>query len=198
MTRLTAVCAAGALALTASLAAQTPPSDQTGQYDTKKTESKMVTLTGCLAKGTGTDTYILSNVVVSPSSTTTPGTSTSSTPATATPPSTTPPSTMPSPTATGTTGATDMNAPTTWAVVNTSGLDLSPHVGHKVELTGTTSDLTEKTAGTSMTEKTAQSTATSAGETTKTETTMKSEMHSVMQKRLNVQSVKHVSATCTM
>lgn len=172
MTRLTAACIAGTIALTASVGAQAPPADQSS----KKMEPKTVTLTGCLAKGTATDSYILSNVVVSPmapsataSSTSTATQPTSASQATPTTPPTTP---------TGTAGTHDMKAavPGAWAIMSTSGVDLTPHVGHKVELTGTTADLTDVAPGTTM----------------KAET-MKAEM-----KRLTVQSVKHVSPTCTM
>lgn len=206
MTRLTAACIAGTIALTASVGAQTP-ADQARPYDSKM-EAKTVTLTGCLAKGTGADAYILSDAVVSP---TTAASSTATTTSTATQPTSTsqatpstppapgtmsnPPSTT-TPAATGTSGKSDMKmaTPGAWAIMSTSGVDLTPHVGHKVELTGTTSDLVDMAHG-SM--KAPDSSATP--DTTKTDATMKSDMHAAgSPKRLNVQSLKMVSATCSM
>src|SRR5688500_1290801 len=96
-----------------SLAAQETAKPQTTTKDT-------ITVTGCLQAGTAADTFTLSIVTQIATGTSATGTSGSAA-ATA------------SASASGSPKATD----TKYELVTTGNVNLKPHVGHKVEITGT-------------------------------------------------------------
>jgi hypothetical protein len=139
------LCAAG-------LAAQTPAEDQKKANEPAKMDEKTVTITGCLRAGDTPNSFVLTNVKTAEATgATTPKAPTAPYPPT---PPTEPPSTPPAP-PTRTTPpipATPPSNPEAGATVGTSGaigsgdvrlvgapanVDLSKHVGHTVEITGT-------------------------------------------------------------
>lgn len=143
-TCLAMLCAAG-------LAAQTQADDQKQKAsDATKMEENTVTLTGCLRAGDTPNSFVLANVKTAEA--TAPKAPTAPTaPMPPTPP-TEPPSTPPAPPtpATPPVPATPPATPEADAPVGTSGaggdvhlvgapanVDLSKHVGHTVEITGT-------------------------------------------------------------
>lgn len=166
-----------AVAFAAGLSAQTPyPQTEKQQPDKKATDtrtSKTVTISGCLREGDEPNTYVLTNVDAS-----------------ALPPQR---GTTPSETA-GTAGAAPA-ATTTVRLIGSSDINLKPHVGHKVEVTGMLVPQGEGaakrptgTAGSTPTETTSDTTARERGK----------DKGAAGELRLNVRSLKHVSETCTM
>jgi hypothetical protein len=138
----------------APLTAQDPAKPTTMTKDS-------ITVTGCLQAGTAPDTFTLSNVTqtaAASSATGTTGGATASASATASP------------------KGTD----TKYELVAAGNVNLKPHVGHKVEITGTPD--TKATAGTSGT---ATSTPAPSGGTAKPAA-----------KKITVTAVKHVAASC--
>ena len=105
--------ATGIIGATAILGAQAPsqqpPVDRPA--DQPATEANKVTISGCVKPGTSADAFILSNAVITPSA---PGRDTAPT--------------------TGTAGSTK-----SYNVVAKPGGELSKHVNHKIEITGTLS-----------------------------------------------------------
>jgi hypothetical protein len=173
---LTAVCAA--VAMTVGLAAQEPPSS--ASRDQSK-DANSITLTGCLAKGemgaTGTagstsasrpaagGQFVLNNAKMGSATTTTS------------------PSAAGGTTAGGTTagGATAGAAGTSGAsyILDGTESELTRHVGHKIEVTGTL----DKTASASASAPSATSPAGSASAS--------------VQQHLKVTAIKMVSSSCT-
>jgi hypothetical protein len=147
-----------------SLGAQTPPpSPQPSTPDQPKpaekrmgsADAKSVTVTGCVREGDMPNSFVLANADVS----SIPGLSSGSS-------------------ATGTSGS----ASTATLGLTSSGVDLKPHVGHKVEVTGTVAPAMGRPSGTSGTP---EAGAPSAGDKDK-------------KAKINVTAVKHVSDSCTM
>lgn len=168
-------CVATACALAVSVGAQTYQTEKQERKTTTE-KGKTVTLTGCLSKGTGTADYVLTNVTA--------GTI--------------------KPEATGPTGTTGTMTKGTelksdelkgsWKIESTADVDLSKHVGHKVEVTGVTADLIKTT-----TEKTVE-TERPPGSEQKTETKTKTESKASLtmggEKKLKVRSINHIAETC--
>jgi hypothetical protein len=117
-----------------------------------------ITVTGCLQAGTTPDTFTLSNVTQAAAATSATGT----TGATAT--------------ATATTG--QKSTDTKYELVASGSVNLKPHVGHKVEITGTEAKGAMGTSGSTP------STSAPSG-------TAKADA-----KKITVTAVKHVAATC--
>jgi hypothetical protein len=146
-----------------SLGAQTPPPPQPSTPDQPKPaekrmgagDAKSVTVTGCVREGDMPNSFVLANADVS----SIPGLS--------------------SPTA-GTAGSP--GAATATLGLTSSGVDLKPHVGHKVEVTGSLAASAPRPSGTSGTP---EAGAPSAGDKDK-------------KAKINVTAVKHVSDSCTM
>jgi hypothetical protein len=107
------ILATGIMGATAILGAQAPsqqpPVDRPANQPA--TEANKVTLSGCVKPGTSADAFILTNAVITPPA---PGRETAPT--------------------TGTTGSTK-----SYNIVAKPGEELSKHVNHKVEVTGTVS-----------------------------------------------------------
>ena len=105
--------ATGILGAAAVLGAQTPgqqpPADRPAIQPA--TEANKVTISGCVKPGTAADSFVLSNAVTTPAA---PGRETAPT--------------------TGTTGSTK-----SYNIVAKPGEELSKHVNHKIEVTGTVS-----------------------------------------------------------
>jgi hypothetical protein len=149
MRSLPAWTLAGACALAVSLGAQ----GATDQYkSTQKSDTKGMTLTGCLQAGTTPGTFTLTNATTSQR-------------ASADKP-TEPPTATPTEEAVGTSGKAK-----TYDLTAKTGVDLSAHVGHKVEVT------TEPAAA--------------KGAESSTTTEMKTATP-----KLTVSAIKHVSPTC--
>jgi hypothetical protein len=149
MKRISLALSLGLVAGLVGLSAQTTPADKT---DRAKND-RAVTVTGCVAEGTEAGSYTLTNAKVSGN------------PAA-------------SPTTTGTAGTERAEKSSSMehsGSYQLKGGDLKAHVGHKVEVTGTTSDdkRTDKSAN--------------AGTTATTKD---------MPSTLTVKSVKMVSTTC--
>jgi hypothetical protein len=177
------VCFAGAIGLAATLGAQSPT---TTASQSAKSDHE-VTISGCLSKGaTG---YMLNNAHVEPnasaSTTTTPG-STTTTASSPTPTTTTGGATTTAGT-TGTTGSAAAAAAAagaaspamTWMLSGDS--DLEKHVGHKIQVTGKTTWSGSPSATTGTASTTATTTSGASAE----------------QPRLDVKSIKMVSASCS-
>jgi hypothetical protein len=190
MTRMgTGFCIAAVLGC-ATLRAQTqpPPTSSTTDQRTMTTDkARDINVTGCLAKSAD-GMYMLTNAKIEPSSA-----STAAGAATSTTGSTT--------ATTGTTGATTtagaasgMNAASSWAL--TGGSDLDKHVGHKIQVTGRSSDSSMDHGRMSMPPAagtTAGTTGTTAGTTA---TTGGSASTTANQPKLEVQSVKMIAPSC--
>jgi hypothetical protein len=140
---------AGAFALAVSLGAQ-GATDQSAQ----KSDTKGMTLTGCLQAGTAPGTFTLTNATSSQRASADKPTD----PATATP--------TPTEEAVGTSGKAK-----TYELTAKTGVDLTAHVGHKVEVTTEPATAKGAEAGTSTEMKTATP-------------------------KLTVTALKHVSPTC--
>ena len=147
-----------------SLGAQTPPPTPPSTPDQPKpaekrmgsADAKSVTLTGCVREGDMPNSFVLANADVS----SIPGLSAGSA-------------------ATGTSGA----ASTATLGLTSSGVDLKPHVGHKVEVTGTIAPSGPRPSGTTGTPEAGAPSA--AGDKDK-------------KAKINVTAVKHISDSCTM
>ena len=197
----TGFCIAATLGCIATLGAQTSTTPTTaGQRAPMADKARDVTITGCLSKGAD-GRFMLTNARVdnpagnTSTTTGTTGTSTSS-------PATTAPGTT---TATGTTAANA--AAMSWALMG--GADLDKHVGHKIQVTGSTAwdstmdrsrtpDTTSAAAGT--TAGTAGTTAGTTGTSGTTTTATVEEARKAMradQPRLDVQTVKMIAPSCS-
>ena len=140
-----------------SLTAQETAKPQTMTKDS-------ITVTGCLQAGTAPDTFTLSNVTQAAAATSATGTSG----ATAT--------------ATATTGPKSTD--TKYELVAGGSVNLKPHVGHKVEITGTEAKAAMGTTGSTPSTSTPPTSTASGGTAT------------AGTKKINVTAVKHVAATC--
>ncbi len=105
--------ATGILGAAAVLGAQTPGQQPSADRPTTQpaTEGNKVTISGCVKPGTAADSFVLSNAVTTPAA---PGRDTSPT--------------------TGTAGSTK-----SYNIVVKPGEELSKHLNHKIEVTGTVS-----------------------------------------------------------
>jgi len=126
----------------AGLAAQTQADDQKRKAtEPAKMEEKTVTLTGCLRAGDTPNSFVLANVKTAEAAGKAPDAPTPPTPPSE-PPST-PPSTPPAPPTPTPPQVPASPTPPAGSTVGTSGaigsgdVDLSKHVGHTVEITGT-------------------------------------------------------------
>jgi hypothetical protein len=151
MKRLLLLAGLAVAVASTSLTAQETAKPQTLTKDS-------ITVTGCLQAGTAPDTFTLSNVTQAAAATSATGTSGATATATAT---------------TGPKG-TDTKYELVAGTVN-----LKPHVGHKVEITGTEAKGAMGTSGSTP------STSTPSGGTAKADT-----------KKITVTAVKHVAASC--
>lgn len=149
------------LLLLAGLAVAVGSTPLTAQDTAKPTTmtKDSITVTGCLQAGTAPDTFTLSNVTQAAAATSATGTSG----ATAT--------------ATATTGPKSTD--TKYELVAAGSVNLKPHVGHKVEITGTEAKGAMGTSGSTP------STSTPSAGTAKPEA-----------KKITVTALKHVSPTC--
>jgi hypothetical protein len=180
MTRMaTGFCVAAALGCMATLGAQTPP--QTPPSSAMSDKARDISVTGCLAKGAD-GRYMLNNAKLDTSA----SSSTASTAAgTSTTAGTT--GTTPSPAGTTPSTASGMNAGPSLVLTGSSDSDLEKHVGHKIQVSGkSTWDGSMTRSGTTGT----------TGSTTATPTTGATTT-SADQPRLDVQSVKMISASCS-
>jgi hypothetical protein len=180
-TLIAAMLATGSLAIvhTQTTPGQTSPAPA----------SKTVTFTGCVAAGAQPGTFVLNNAMGDmKDSSSTMGT---------TPPS--PSSTSPStPGTTGTSGhaMTDKS----YRLMAGSGVDLSPHVGHKVQVVGTISG--SESSSSSTTSTSAATTqpgnppSTPPSSSTSSTTSSTSTMGSEPTKSMDVRSVTMLSSTC--
>jgi hypothetical protein len=175
----TGLCVAASFALGVTVAAQQTPPAQTSKAASDK-DSKTVTLTGCLQQGADASSFTLANALVEKPA----GAAAAGTSGTAA-------GTTTGGAATGTASAAHgSEAPATWTLAPSSGVDLKPHVGHKVQVMGTAaSDM-------AMSKTEAKGTSTTASGA-KTETSAKGEL-SMGAHKLNVTSVKHIAETCSM
>ena len=173
MTRTSAgLSLAAAIALTAALGAQTTTTT-TSQSKSSMDHDQNISVTGCLERDAN-GMFSLSNARIDPNpATTTAATTTAGT------------------TATGTTGTTmpageaGSSMARTWKLEGSSS-ELERHVGHKITVTGhekSSSAATSTAAGTTATTGT-------AGTTTE-------ERHAMPERRIDVQSVKMLSSSCS-
>jgi hypothetical protein len=153
MKRLLLLAGVAAAVGSTSLMAQETAKPHTMTKDT-------ITVTGCLQTGTAADTFTLSNVTQAAAASSATGTAGTAT-ATAS--------------ASGSPKTTDAK----YELVAGGNVNLKPHVGHKVEVTGTPAKATAGTSG-ATTPPPAASSGTSMAET----------------KKITVTAVKHVAATC--
>lgn len=178
----TGLCCAAALGLAATLSAQAPA---TTTSQPGSSTDKEVTISGCLAKGASG--FTLNNARIEPnasSSTTTAGSTSTTASGTTTTGSAT---TTGGSGTTGTTGAmaAGSSPAMTWMLSGDS--DLDKHVGHKIQVTGkTTWDASMAPSATSTT-----------GGSTTTATSSTTTAGSANQPRLDVKSIKMVSASCS-
>jgi hypothetical protein len=200
----TGFCVAATLGCIATLGAQTsttPTPATAGQRTATTEKAREVSITGCLSKGAD-GKFMLTNARIDPAgSTSTTGTSGTSTSAT--------PTTTPGTTAAGTTAA---NAPAmSWALMG--GSDLDKHVGHKVQVSGSTAwdpamDHSRMPASSSAAGSTAGTTAgtttgTAAGTTGTSGTTATAATEEARkdmkadQPRLDVKSVTMIAPSCS-
>lgn len=137
-----------------SLTAQDPAKPTTTAKDT-------ITVTGCLQAGTAPDTFTLSNVTQTATASTATGTAGSA--------------------SASASATTDPKAPDIkYELVASGTVNLKPHVGHKVEITGTPE--AKATAGTS-------------GVTTPPSTTS-SATGKAEAKKITVTAMKHIAPSC--
>lgn len=189
MRTVSTFCVAAAFACAFAVNAQEPTTKtkQAGKSPAaaKKTgEARTLTLTGCLQQGSDANTYTLTNVAVDMRTTAagsqgTTGSGTSGAAAGSRP--------------TPRTATTSGSAKPTWTLAPERNVDLAAHLGHRVQVTGTTSGDTRDETMKSET-KSAGTAKTSAGET-KSEQTAKGELTMSAQK-LTVTTIKHISDTC--
>jgi hypothetical protein len=195
---VTGFCVAAAFGCIATLGAQTSTTSTTaGQRAPMADKAKDVTVTGCLAKAAD-GKFTLTNARVDnpagdPSSTTA-GTSTTTA-------GTTTAGTTAGTTASTTTSTEGANRAAAIAFMLAGGSDLEKHVGHKIQVTGRTE--WNNPMDRSRTPETSTSAAgTTAGTvgTTGTTTTAATEERKDMrvdQPRLDVQSIKMISPSCS-
>lgn len=181
---MTGLCVAAAFGFVASLGAQT--STATSQPPTSASDSKDITVTGCLERGANGN-YVLANAHIDQSmdrSTGTTGTTGTSTTATGT--------------SATSSSASSMSA-AGWKLEG--GTDLDKHVGHKVSVTGrdvSSSDRDLASASTS-----AGTTAGTTGTTATTSTTGTTGQAASQRQasdtghKLDVKSVKMIAANCS-
>jgi hypothetical protein len=199
MTRTaTGLCVAAAMACAVSLGAQT--STTTAQRSSSTTDKMHdVTVTGCLARDAGGAGFMLNDARMdtsASSSTTTTGSATTTTAGATT-------TTAGSSTTTAPRSGM-ANAPAmSWML--TGGSDLDKHVGHKIQVTGKTSwdssmspTSTASAAGVGTTAAQPDPTTTTAGTTGTLSEQRKGdrEAHGA-QPRLDVQSIKMISTSCS-
>jgi hypothetical protein len=184
------LCVAAVMAWAVTLGAQT--STTTAQRSSTTTDKMHdVTVTGCLARD-ASGSFMLNNarMETEASTTTTPGSATTAG-ATTTSPRTN-------------AGAAMSNAPAmNWLLSGSN--DLDKHVGHRIQVTGKTSwdstmshTSTTSAAGAGTTAATPEPTTTTAGTTGTLEEQRKGDRDAHgMQPRLDVQSIKMISASCS-
>jgi len=145
------------------------------------------TVTGCLRAGDTAGTYMLTDIQMSSAATT--GTTTGGGTTTTAPPPPPPPVT--------TTGGQRGQMPTSVMLATTdSSIDLKPHVGHKIEVTGT---MAGARGGNATTGGTTGGTTTTGGGTTATGggTTGESGQARPAMRTMNVTSVRMISESCS-
>jgi hypothetical protein len=167
---------AAVLGFAVSLAAQSPTTTTAPQSSPSDRKAGEIAVSGCLAKSP-LGGYMLTNARIDPagsaSSTTTAGTTTAGTSGTTT--AGTAGSTTTEPAGSGS-AASAMGS--TWFL--SGGTDLDKHVGHKIQVTGIAAKPSDTTTGTSGTTTTAGAAETAAS-----------------QQKLDVQSVKMISSSCS-
>jgi len=206
MTRIgTGFCVAAMLGCMATVGAQTSTStDQ--QRSSATAQSGDISVTGCLAKAAD-GSYTLTNAKMDnqASSTTASGSGSTTTASSGTTAGTSGSSTT---TASGTTGTASsspsassaMNSASTWVL--SGGSDLDKHVGHKVQVTGRSAATSSASAGATGST-TAATSGTTAGSTAGTATgttgatSPSGTSSSASQHRLDVESVKMISSSCS-
>jgi len=216
MTRIgTGFCVAAVLGCIATAGAQTPnpPQTSTDQRPAASDQAKDITITGCLAKSADGG-YTLNNArmdnAMGDHASTTAGTSTTTGTSGTSATGTTAGSTTTGATAAGSpaaSAASGMNAAATWVL---SGNDLDKHVGHQIQVTGRAGSATAgsnaagTTAGTTASGTSGTTSATGTSGTTSatgtsgtTSGTSSSDASRANAKRLDVQSVKMISASCS-
>ena len=170
-----------AVGLSAQVPSSQAPSSTTTQTQTEK-QPGSVTLTGCVRAGEQPDSFVLANVSLdkekpaATTSSTTVGTTGTGAPAASATATTT------------TTAPADLENSTVKLSGSPSGVTLSDHVGHMVQITGTLSP--EGASSTSAT------TTTGTTGTTTSATTTPAAAAATAQRTLNVTSLTMVSATC--
>ena len=183
MKRTAGFCVAAAMACAVSLGAQTSTTTAQRSATTDKTHD--VTVTGCLARDTSGSGFMLNNAREDngASSTTTTGTSTTTGAAGTT---TTGGATT---TTTPRAGSNMSNMAMSWTL--SGGNDLDKHVGHKIQVTG-------KTSYDSTMSHTSTASAAGAGTTGSLEGQRRDrDNNRSMQPRIEVQSFKMISASCS-
>jgi hypothetical protein len=184
---------AAAIACAVTLGAQTSTTTGSQRTSTTTDKSHDVTVTGCLARDTNGSGFILNNAKMdngASSTTTTSGTTTAGTTGATT---------------SGTNASASMsNAPAmNWML--SGGSDLDKHVGHKIQVTGKTtfdpamshtSTSSAAGAGTTASSSTPTTTGAATGTTGSREESRSGDSHG-MQPRLDVQSIKMVSTSCS-
>jgi hypothetical protein len=173
----TGLCAAAALALTATLGAQTPTTTTASQTTTAG-KGHDVTVTGCLSKASGgfmlTDSHVdtaAASTTTASGSTTAGGTSTT--------------------TATGTSGTSPAASAPAMSWMLSGDSDLEKHVGHKIQVTGRTSWDGSMDHGRTSTTTASGAGTTAAPPAATTATTPADGPH------LDVKSIKMVSSSCS-
>jgi hypothetical protein len=182
MNRTAGLCFAAALGLTTALGAQTTTTTpaQPGSTSADKANHD-VTITGCLSKSANGG-YMLTNARMETGSSSTATAAGSSTTTAGGAGATTTAG------ATGTTGESSAMPGTTWML--SGGSDLEKHLGHKIQVTGKT----EWTGAAMEHGRSSTTSASGVGTTATTGTTAAGS--SSDQPRLDVKSIKMVSASC--
>ena len=185
---------AAAIACAVTLGAQTSTTTTSQRTSTTTDKSHDVTVTGCLARDTNGSGFILNNAKMdnaASSTTTTSGTTTAGTTGATT--------------TSGTNASASMsNGPAmNWTL--SGGSDLDKHVGHKIQVTGKTTfdpamshTSASSPAGAGTTASSAPTTTTGAatGTSGSREESHSGDSHG-MQPRLDVESIKMVSTSCS-
>lgn len=164
-----------------------PSSDTPKQMSSDKAkdkkDKKSVTLSGCLREGDAPGEFVLANVDMSQMS----GMKGHDTTSTTTPSGTS-----------GSTGSWAGDKASKITLVSAASVNLKEHVGHRVEVTGTLAGMDKDKSKTPT-----GTTGSAAGETTSDTTSRTGSgergmgMKSDKDHKMTVQSLKHVSATCT-
>src|SRR4051812_37870390 len=209
MTRIgTGFCVAAMLGCVVTVGAQTPTS--TDQRSSATAQSGDISVTGCVAKAAD-GSYTLTNARMDneASSTTASGSGSSTTATSGTTAGTTGSTSGTTGSTAGTTGTASsspsasggMNSASTWVL--SGGSDLEKHVGHKVQVTGRSAASSASSASSGGTTSTTTATSgTTAGSTAGSATgttgeASPSSSSSASQRRLDVQSVKMISSSCS-